>query len=67
MAAWFYMKAGKHRGPVGEDELIELAKRGTIKPKNLIWFDGLQEWLPAKNLSWLSKKLKWPDSIEREG
>ena len=50
---WHYTIDGRQQSPCSDQDLIDLARRGALKPEDLVWFDGLQEWLPAKKLQWL--------------
>ncbi len=47
MKIWFYAKGGDHFGPFTDDELKGLAAAGTLKRTDLIWKDGLDDWVPA--------------------
>ena len=56
---WFYIKGGKQLGPVSDSQLLRLKKRGELEPDDLLWFDGIQEWRPARELH--SLKFSSPD------
>jgi hypothetical protein len=44
---WFYARAGKDKqGPVTESELRALVARGLLKPKDLVWSEGMANWTP---------------------
>lgn len=58
---WFYQKNENMLGPYSEKDLMELAKKGTLEEDDLVWFEGLQEWRFAKEVSWL----KFKDSTNR--
>ena len=49
---WHYAKkgAGQHEGPYTEDELRGLADRGVLSPSDLVWKEGMAEWVPVGNL-----------------
>lgn len=44
---WFYSQDGVRRGPVSSAELRQLAREGVLKPQDLLWKEGMAEWLPA--------------------
>ncbi len=47
-AQWFYSKDGQNRtGPVGMEELGRLAAGGGLKPDDLVWRQGMADWMPA--------------------
>jgi len=43
---WYYAHQEQRIGPVAEEELRELARKGTITPSSLVWRDGMAEWQP---------------------
>ena len=47
---WFYSANGGQAGPVSEVELKALAASGQLNPTDLIWRDGLADWMPASKL-----------------
>jgi TM2 domain-containing membrane protein YozV len=50
---WYYSHDGERHGPVSTDELKELAAGGKLGPDDLVWKDGMDNWIPAgkvKNL-----------------
>lgn len=50
---WFYSKSGKRFGPVSGQQLKELAAKGGIGPDDLVWKEGMAQWLPAKSITGL--------------
>lgn len=46
-AQWYYGRAGNHQGPVSWDELRRLAEAGTITTKDMVWKEGMDEWVIA--------------------
>ncbi|WP_437206318.1 GYF domain-containing protein [Planctomicrobium sp. SH664] len=44
---WFYSRDGVQDGPVTLKRLRKLAREGTLKPDDLIWRDGMSEWVAA--------------------
>ncbi|MCW1883879.1 PH domain-containing protein [Luteolibacter flavescens] len=50
--AWYYgSKDGERRGPVTIGELSELASRGEVGPKTLVWSYGYADWFPAEQIA----------------
>ena len=50
---WFYTSRGQKSGPVSSKELKRLATQGVLLPTDLLWKEGMKDWLPAskaKNL-----------------
>lgn len=47
MTQWFYAKDNQKCGPVDTAELKRLAANGELTPGDLIWKDGLKDWVPA--------------------
>ena len=47
MAQWYWMKGEQRRGPVDTGELRRLASVGELKPTDVIWREGLPNWVPA--------------------
>lgn len=52
-AEWFYSKAGKRFGPVSGQQLKELAAKGQLDPADLVWKEGMAQWLPASKIKGL--------------
>jgi hypothetical protein len=44
---WYYARDGKHVGPVTEARLQQLAAEGQLRPGDMIWRAGLDNWVPA--------------------
>lgn len=57
-AKWYRTVAGKDVGPIDAATLVALAASGDIHPDEMIWRNGLEEWVPAKKV----KGLKFPDT-----
>lgn len=50
---WYYTTDKQQMGPVSWDELRELADVGILKPHDMVWSDGMDEWVKAINQSGL--------------
>jgi hypothetical protein len=46
---WYYTTNQQQMGPVSWDELRELADVGILKPHDMVWSDGMDEWVKAIN------------------
>jgi hypothetical protein len=46
---WFYTTNKQQMGPVSWKELLELAEVGILKPHDLVWTEGMDEWVKAIN------------------
>ena len=44
---WYYVAEGVQAGPVAEDALEQLVRRGTITSETFVWARGLTEWTRA--------------------
>jgi hypothetical protein len=44
---------GQEHGPLTDAELRLLARDGDLKPDDLVWREGMQDWRPAKGLKGL--------------
>lgn len=44
---WYYSKNGTQLGPVGEHDLRSKLASGEISQTDLVWRDGMADWLPA--------------------
>lgn len=49
MAEWYYTTNKQQMGPVTWDELRELAEGGILKPHDMVWSEGMAEWVKAIN------------------
>jgi hypothetical protein len=51
--AWWYSKGERQFGPYSAAELREIAASGQIAPSDLLWKDGLPNWLRASSFKGL--------------
>ena len=47
---WYYARDDQPMGPVSASELKQLAEVGELKPDDLLWREGMDEWTTAINL-----------------
>jgi hypothetical protein len=50
---WHYTKDGQRFGPVSGQQLKELAATGQLGPDDLVWKEGMKQWLPASKVKGL--------------
>lgn len=69
-AEWYYSESGKRYGPVPEETVYELIRRGEIAKDSYVRTDSMQDWLPIMKskfvdfmkpvkLSYLSRSIIW--------
>src|SRR4051812_42870290 len=46
-AEWYYTTNKQQMGPVSWEELRQLAGNGLLKPTDLVWTEGMAEWVRA--------------------
>jgi hypothetical protein len=47
---WSYSTGGHNRGPVSETQLRALVEAGMLRPTDLVWREGMPEWIEARLL-----------------
>ncbi|MCS7020564.1 MAG: DUF4339 domain-containing protein [Gemmataceae bacterium] len=47
---WYYAHKGVQAGPVSSTELKKLADDGQLLPTDLVWKEGMSEWVPASKI-----------------
>ena len=50
---WYYACDGEQTGPVSAAELRQAADAGRITPDDLVWQEGMREWIPARKVKGL--------------
>ena len=50
---WYYAAGNERHGPVSAPDLKKLADAGTLKPTDLVWKDGMADWVPARSIKGL--------------
>lgn len=50
---WYYTSEGKQMEPVTAGELKQLAGSGFLKPADMVWKEGMANWVPASSLKGL--------------
>ncbi len=52
-ARWHWSREGEEFGPVSSDEIRALARSGRLRPHDLLWREGLTEWVSARKVKGL--------------
>jgi hypothetical protein len=47
---WYYSKNGTQLGPVEQAELIAKMASGEVAPSDLVWKEGMADWLPSAQI-----------------
>lgn len=47
MANWYYHKGGQQQGPIDWAALKQLADNGQILPDDMVWQEGMPQWMKA--------------------
>lgn len=48
---WYYSKNGTQLGPVEQSELIAKLTSGEVAPSDLVWREGMVDWLPSAQIN----------------
>ena len=54
MGEWYYGKGGQQEGPFDEATLRQRIASGQVNPTDLVWREGMAEWLPLSQVAELS-------------
>lgn len=57
---YFYARGEEQFGPVSSQQLRQLANTGQLLPTDLIWKEGMADWVPAERIRALSLTTKQP-------
>jgi hypothetical protein len=60
-AVWYYAEGDRQKGPVAAEELKRLVVLGRVKPTDLVWQPGMDDWVPAQSIRGLV-----PDDLRDE-
>lgn len=50
---WFVIREGQQQGPFDSSQLKAMAAEGNLVPGDMVWKEGIQDWVPASRLSGL--------------
>jgi hypothetical protein len=51
---WWYRKNGSEAGPVDQATLQQLLTSGNLNADDLVWMDGMAQWVPARQVPGLA-------------
>lgn len=54
-AQWYYAQGDKQIGPVTSAQIRQLAGAGVLGQEDLVWREGMEEWIPAQGIKGLFK------------
>ena len=57
---WFYTQNNQQLGPIGSQQLKDLAANGTLSPTDLVWNEKLTEWVAASKVKGLEFRTQSP-------
>ncbi|MCG2587779.1 RDD family protein [Rhodohalobacter sulfatireducens] len=58
MNKWYYAKDNKQHGPVDKTQLINLLQEGSLNAEDLVWSNGMENWVKIGTLSEFADKLQ---------
>ena len=61
---WFYAQEGRQFGPITPEELRRMAEEGELATTDLVWREGLPEWVPAIRVRGLFDTVRSVDAEE---
>ncbi len=47
---WYYAEGERQKGPVSAEELKRFVELGRVKPTDLVWQPGMDDWVAAKTI-----------------
>src|SRR5262245_11717459 len=56
-AEWFYSEHGQQAGPCTAIQLRELVQSGRVLAQDLVWKQGMSEWIPVASIPGLARFL----------
>jgi len=59
---WYYSKNGTQLGPVEENVLRAKLASGEVSTTDLVWREGLPDWLPAARVAELASQSSFPSA-----
>lgn len=50
MSEWYHAREGRQQGPFGLEQMRALVRGGQLAPEDLVWRQGLPDWLPLREV-----------------
>ena len=47
---WYYARGESEQGPISSAQIKALAATGALRRDDLVWKEGMQNWLPASDV-----------------
>lgn len=62
---WFYSKNGQQLGPISEQDFSNKCSSGEILGTDLVWKEGMPDWIPMSQVTGLSlsQKISQPPAV----
>ena len=57
MPQWYYTQYGQQQAPVEQEQLVNWLATGQLSASELVWMDGMSNWLPAAQVPGLASQL----------
>ena len=51
---WYYATNGEQKGPVSQEELMDLFQKGEVKGSDLVWNDNMADWAAYESIGELN-------------
>lgn len=51
---WHYGRDGNQQGPVSTSDLKRLVESGAVKPSDVVWREGMEDWQPVSSVESIS-------------
>src|SRR5262245_34615342 len=64
MGEWYYTTNNQQMGPVSWDELRQLASSGLLHPTDMVWKEGMADWVKATRTDGLFSERAAPRRVE---
>src|SRR4051812_11586137 len=49
--SWFYLRGDEKVGPISQDELCEMFRRGLLTLQTMVWTEAFDRWTPASSIA----------------
>ena len=49
-SSWYYGRNGQQQGPFVLDQMREMVRNGELRPGDLVWTEGMEQWTEARTV-----------------
>ncbi|MHC4562216.1 MAG: GYF domain-containing protein [Planctomycetota bacterium] len=63
MNEWYCVISGDRHGPLSKADLLDWARQGRLSLDDLVWRQGMAEWLPGRSVPELAGEANWLASV----